>query len=209
MTRLGPLPPVSGVCKVEYQGTLNGVNWACIFHEGYTGAPPTAGAVTLLANKFQDAFLHDLAPVVTTAAFLNSTTVTDLSSNLGAVGLNAVGVQGGRTGNAAPNNCCSVMSWTIARKYRGGHPRTYLPGINQEDVVAGTTLSPTFIVALSGAASSFLSSSQTAGAVPMALTGLVCVHYRKGAAYIVPPLVDPIVAGQAHAGVGTQRKRLV
>lgn len=208
VTKLGPLPPVAGVCKVEFTGFLNGVSWACIMHEGYTGAPPTPGAVQLLANKFKDAWLNDIAPYLPSASFLQATTVSDLSSNLGAVGVNTTSVPGSRAGTALPNNCTPVISWTIARKYRGGHPRTYLPGINQADVVSGTTLDPTFITLLSGGASSFLASSSIPGAVPMALTGLVCVHYRHGAAYVIPPTVDTIVSGAAHAGLGTQRKRL-
>ena len=208
MTKLGPLPPVAGVCKVEYSGNLGGIPYANLFHIAYSGPPPDQNAIDSLAGKMQNGWSVEFVPVVNTSLVIQSTTVTDLSSNTGVIGVNNTVMPGSRAGQVGPNNCATVLSWAISRRYRGGHPRSYLGGINAADMTSAIDIDPTYTALVQSAAAAFLSSAKNPGGVPMTLTGLVCVHYRKGAAYLVPPLVDPITAVVAKVQIGTQRRRL-
>jgi hypothetical protein len=123
-----PLPSVPNVIKCVISTELSGAPVENIFHISYSGAAPSSGTLgTWLTSDFlppTETFYNAEGSTSLTGV---SVELTDLSSDLGAVATEALTVTGVRTGDFAPASAAVCISWTINRRYRGGHPRTYFP----------------------------------------------------------------------------------
>lgn len=91
---------------------------------GATGADLAAGATTIAAGL---AGLAALAAVMGTHVTLESITLTDLASMAEPHGEADIGLVGTETGEPLPSGSAVLMNFLIARRYRGGKPRAYLP----------------------------------------------------------------------------------
>jgi hypothetical protein len=117
------------------------------------------------------------------------------------------------TGSAIANNCASCISWIGAPSYRGGKPRTYLPGVPGTQVTGGTSqLNSSFCTSLKAAAIAALGD--------MAWTNIMSVPAVLGAvSYIsktinptpphhrTTPLFWPYLSANVHSRVDSQRRR--
>jgi hypothetical protein len=123
-----PLPAVPGVLKLVLSSSRSDSDVENILHIGYTGSPPSAANISTYLTSY-------VAPASETlfnaegSTDLTGTTIEgiDLSSDTGASASVDFSSTGTRTGDFAPSSACVVTSWTIGRRYRGGHPRTYWP----------------------------------------------------------------------------------
>ena len=129
------LPAVANVLKVAYTGTLGAFNWAVINHCSWSGTTPTVAILDTLAGDLEAIWAahmiaHFNAPVV-----LTKVTLTDLTSSSGAQG-NWSGTEAGtRGGSTTPANAAVLINYPSSFRYRGGHPRTYLPPGDAADLV--------------------------------------------------------------------------
>jgi hypothetical protein len=148
----------------------------------------------------------------------------DLSSAMGAE-VEAGGPNGGtRAGSRLSPGTAVVVSHSISRHYRGGHPRTYLPLGCGPDVVAAGTWESTFVTAVDNAWGAFVA-ALIAGSPYGALTitelvnvsfygppNVIITNPVTGRARTVstvrhPPIVDPITGHVTRALIGSQRRR--
>lgn len=212
-----PLPAVPGVVKVIVSTLRSDANVENIFHVSYSGTPPSASQLATYCNS-------DFLPAIQTLYNAEGSTdltgdtieMIDLSSSTGASFSNTLVVTGVRTGDFAPASAAVVVSWTIDRRYRGGHPRTYFPF-----GTAGTYASsssklwdPGFITNVESDIGSFVAaiSAVTVGAT--VFEGLCNVSYVDKNLNPTPPyrrttpVVDPIVAYVGKQRICTQRRRL-
>jgi hypothetical protein len=65
------------------------------------------------------------------------------------------GIAGAASGSALPASVSCCISWRIASHYRGGHPRTYLPGLNQEMMANVKTWDGGFRTSVANGATAF------------------------------------------------------
>lgn len=201
------LPPVPGVIKVALTGTLDLVEIATVFHMGYQGAPPTGQALEVAANTILDQWNTHMVVHMCNTTVYQLCTVTDLSSETGAVAVFEETMTGGAAGTAVPNNVQLVISKAIARRYRGGRPRTYIPGLPEAQLVSQTHWGSAFAVTIADAWAAFIQSITQSAGVPFTY-GEVCVHYVKNDQPLVVPLVDATVGATARTLIGTLRRRL-
>lgn len=208
MTKLGPLPPVPGVTKFEFHGSLFGPPVVNIFHVQYGGGPPSATDLATHASRMHDSFQQVFQSLLSTAYNATGTTATDLSSSTGAVATQGGPWTGTGGSDYLPNNTAMLINWSIPRRYRGGHPRTYLPGLTLSDTSGPTSWTPAVVSSFSAAAENFLSRVNAPAIGAYGPFSMVCVHYYHLGAYRVPPLVDPVTAGAAHGMPASMRKRM-
>jgi hypothetical protein len=119
-----------GVAQMVFSGGKEGQPWACVQHWKFDGvtSPWTQSDIQLLADTFSTAWTTYAAPHCPTTTTLTLVETVDLSSAAAVVGSNATQRIGEAAGAAIPNTAtCAVLSCRIAARYRGGHPRIYLP----------------------------------------------------------------------------------
>jgi len=154
-----PLPSVPNVIKVAVKGTYtSGYNWANVFHWTYGGTPPSPSACATLAaqifNTYGGQFLQDMPPIQS----MTDCVVTDLSSPTGGEGTFHNVTAGQSTADKLPGNVCTLVSKTIFQRYRGGHPRTYLPIGTDENLADQAHWNSAFVTHVTATWQSFVDS---------------------------------------------------
>ena len=205
-----PLPFVTGVVKLEVTGIYLDTAWANIFHIQYTGGPPDVADLTTLdgivVTTLDRIWNHNSNAEVT----VKERTYTDLSSDVGATVSFADGTIGTLTASVLPASVSALVSEEISRRYRGGHPRTYLMCGDSGTLTGSSTKDwqGSFLTNLGADYESFR--AVTAAGVHGGVTwlGLCNVSYRTGGALRVTPVVDHVTSVIARVRVCSQRRRL-
>jgi hypothetical protein len=197
--------------RVAVGGTFNGINWANVFRAQLSvSAPPTqadfdawvaavgaAYKAQFAARQITDVLYRSAVGVFYAPGGGELASVAALTGN----GANAVGT-------GYDQEACKVISWLSTVFWRGGKPRSYLPGVQPSDIATGHLLSSGEIAALLAAAGGFRTAINgiTSGAITATQFGFV--SFRTGNADRVPPVFFPITGARVHGRLGTQRRRL-
>jgi hypothetical protein len=206
---MAALPPVPGVIKLEFLWSQSGIPAANIFHAGYSGGPPTAADLATFGAAAGAAFWGgSTLGLFPSTLELVGVKATDLASDSGAVAEVPIGTSGTGTGGECPAQAAVLVNYSISRRYRGGHPRTYFPPFEVTNLASpsewsagATTDLDTAIAALFSYADGVVLDSFTG-------TGLVCVSYELAKVPRDDPLVEPIAGWVVNPILGTQRRRV-
>ncbi len=191
----------------------------------YSGPAPTSVDCTFFATAAREAFAANLKGYLTDNGGLISVDVTDLSSDIGAVGSDETAVAGTEAGAALPISVAAIVNYKIARRYRGGRPRGFWPFFTVTDLEDPNTWKSASTSALVASFGDFVDAivGVTSGGVE--LTGHVNVHYFEGytnVAYGSPvkyrrvptpvaggPTTDPVNSYNVRLNPGSQRRRIL
>lgn len=217
-----PLPTVPNVLRADLQyNDGSDLSVAARHFFRYSGAPPTsADALTLAADIYGAMASH--AGLWDTFSSLAGCKVTDLSSSTGGVGEHAQVTIGTRPNTPLPGGTAVVVNYVIARRYRGGKPRNYMPWFVADDlqprqlwfaeaVNDATTALAAFFPAVIGLVSggttitAHVNVSYYSGftAVQNPITG----RWRNVPKLRTTPLVDDILSWSVSSRPGSQRRR--
>lgn len=208
------LLPVPHVLRVRLAGSLSGVSpWNVLLHWNYSGTQPTSPQLNTISQSIAEAWNTHLAAVHHNTVSLSTVECVDLSAPDAAFGSALVNHAGLLTGTPLPAQVAACVSWKVNFRWRGGHPRSYLP--------AGTTASTTnqrqwttlavqnFETAVNGFFGAV--NAITTGAV----TGRLCCVRRYSTTaqgqpptVLDPPLVLDFVSFDVDSRIDTQRRRL-
>jgi hypothetical protein len=192
-------------------------------HVHYSGAAPTAAQLDTMAPTLLVSWSAQFGPLMTSDRKVAAIDIIDLSSPTGAVASLAGVTVGTLAGADLPSEICTVVSGQVARRYRGGHPRTYLPCGGQGELVTTRTWSGAHVAACVAAMTTFMGVASGAGwagagtIVPCNVSyyfGSHLVTYPSGRHRDVPtfrvggPVIDTINSYVGRAQVGTQRRRV-
>lgn len=204
---MAPRPPVPGVLKVTIGwGDENDAGAVTVFHLSYTGGPPTSGNCATMAAAIQsNQVTRFLALLNDENSYVNTCTVLDLSSDMGGEGSGGTPTNGTRTGAQLSAGTAIVVSKHVARHYRGGHPRSYLPLGSAGDIVSGVWTTA-FANDVNTAWTDFINDCTSDG-TGCVITGEVSVSYVSGGAPRVTPVKDPVLSYSTGFVVGSQRRR--
>lgn len=220
-----PLPLVPNVVRVAVSLQVGQNKTAgCRFYWKYgnqsqpTNADMTAFAQAVIAN-----WITALIPMMPGTNALNSVLCQDLASNTGAQAEIAGFTAGTRTGNALPQDCATLINFDIARRYRGGKPRIYLPCGTDTDQADERTWSQTFRDEMNAAWTTFKTLMNGESQIPWPVVDHCNVGYYSGVEppttlpsgrvkqankKLTTPYVDLITGHQVAAVFGSQRRRL-
>jgi hypothetical protein len=201
------LPNATRTLLVRAIGSKNTTAWNNRFHLQYSAVPPTEAELLTVCNGVVTAWMTNFAPVCSPDVSLTAVQVADISSATGASNEVSTGVPGTRVGDSMPNQVACVVSWRINLRYRGGHPRSYLPAGVMADVVDKRLWVFAFRSEVLAAAQGFHADLNTIVAGTNSLA-MVAVSYFTEHALRPTPLVLPIVSEAVHERVDTQRRRL-
>jgi hypothetical protein len=196
---------------------------------GYSGTAPSDSELDTFAGDVEAAWVSHLNGLCSTDISMVETTVTDLTSDTAARGVSTSVANGTRSGDPLGAQICFLTPYSIARRYRGGKPRTYWPFGVYDDLLDPQHWTTTFVTAVQtgvGAWQSEIAALTWSGAT---ISGQVNVSYyngfkpvagstgryrnvslvrgsgEEGAGPVIPP--DPILSTSYSQLLATQRRR--
>ena len=215
------LPAVPKVCRVDFVHTLGGnVNVQNRVFLQYGGALSQADAQTWINSLFTDWGANVVAQqninLVLTLAKL-----TDLTSSSAPQALQTGSVAGTGGGAALPAGVSAVIKQKLARRYRGGHPRHYIAGLQPSQIATPETLTAAYAALLVAGYNAFVTAALLHVPVAAApanevnvsfFVGFHNVTFPSGRQRAVPtiratPLIDLVIAHSVNPKVASQRRR--
>jgi hypothetical protein len=197
--------------RVAVSGLHNAINWATIFHAQLVTSSSISQAdldswTLAFGNAWKTRFLPQIN-TSTTVANTRSVLYTPGGGELLSVQTTA-GTGSSGASDLADNAASMVVSWLSTVYWRGGKPRTYLPGVQSGDVTAAHLLTAGKITSLQSAAASFRTdvNALTSGTITGTTFGFV--SFRTGNEERGTPLFFAITGAAVHGRIGTQRRRL-
>lgn len=217
------LPAVPLVCKVIIKQKLgNDVDVINILHWAFTTPNPTSAQLVTAANAIVSAYSSDIVPDITSEMLCESVEIIDLSSSTGSVGIStAPSNVGSLVTPPLSAGACTVESYQIARRYRGGHPRTYWGGNVAAQLTDAQDWTGAYLTTKQGDLNAFYNAVGVAFNTFGGMGGQVNVSYYSGftnhtypsgRVRAIPtlrgtPLVDFITGRRINPKVGSQRRR--
>jgi hypothetical protein len=203
------LPPVPGVVKTVVQGAINNIPVNNIFYWLMdTTAGITDAQALQVATGVHNAYKTNMLPRFTNFYTQIQTTAQDLTTVSGGQGIFALSTAGSNGTQEIASSTCHLVSHKIARRYRGGHPRTYFPpaaGLALNDPQHWTAADVNgFQLAYNAFVAAAISSTVTGNTIDQH----VSVSYHSGRVVRPVPVIDIIKSSVCETMVATQRRRI-
>jgi hypothetical protein len=219
------LPPVAKVVQYTFGIKDHTTNRVDInrMHFSYTGTPPTSLQLSSHNTTVLTAFASAVTPSLGNNKTVVSLDTADLSSPTSGMASSLTAVDGALSGAPLPASTCLLLSGQIGRRYRGGHPRLYMPLGVAASITADNLWDPTFVATFITAWDGFVTAVEGAGWAGAGTLNACNVSYYQGWTnlttvggrnYNVPkvrvagPVVDAIISFLARAAIAEIRKRL-
>jgi hypothetical protein len=187
----------------------------------YSGGPPDAADCLSIAGAAATAMTAN-AGAWHPDTSLTSAGVIDLSTNESAEGFHAVGVPGSLTGTPLAGGTALLVNYHIARRYRGGKPRNYLPWGSSFTLQNRQNWTSTYVGEAQGNITDFLTMMIGASGGSTTITQHVNVSYYEG--FTTPPVapgkraknistpravpvIDQILSSSVNVHPASQRRR--
>lgn len=209
----GPRPnPPSRVARLVYTGHYGGAPWANVMWLFLTGSGEiTVADLNALADLCAYAWIQNPGNVLHTSVELENTQVVLYSDGDALEGLSDRIANGtNASDNPLPANVACCFSWHIVPSYRGGHPRTYVPGLVREQQASVNSWESGALDDLRAAASGWHEQLEEAGPVGDGIATVEhgVLSYVRANAWRVPPVFYRIVNSTVDNRIDTQRRRL-
>lgn len=219
-----PLPVPGDILKVDCNLALfSGLSALSRYFIAYSGGAPDAAELVTFTAALNTAWNANLKALCSSEVYLVSHEATDLSSDTGASGLTPDSIQGTRAGEALPADASALVSFEIARRYRGGHPRGYWPFGVGADLLSTNTWESASVTAFLDGLSGYFAAVVAAGWSGAGTLSQVNISYHQGFTVVISPttgrarnipkvrttpVVDTITALLVRSTVASQRRRL-
>jgi hypothetical protein len=223
------LPDVPSVIRAQWRLTKGtDVEVFSRFFFRYTGTAPSDATATLIANDMWLAYSNHLMSLVDASTQLDGAFVVDLTSPSAGAGEDLGVSPGTRTGGELPAATCALVNLAIARRYRGGKPRSYFPFGVATDLLNPQAWTTTFLGDVATALNGFFNACLAITEGGCSISELVNVGYygeligglsftavqnpttkrwRNVPNVRTTPLVDPVLSYVLNAKPGNQRRR--
>lgn len=202
------LPDVPGVLKTrlifDVGASLNAHSHV-FWHT--TGTGVSSGDLTDLANQVAFQWDAHMSAQVPNTTHLREVEAIDLGHPGTVAGLWAGDHPGSYPTAGQAAEVCVVISLKIARRYRGGKPRVYLPMGVTAQMNNPTSWQSTFVSAVDAAWGAF-THGVIIGAPNASVDDVVSVSYYNDKAPRATPVVDHVLTHSTSATPGSQRRRM-
>lgn len=203
---MAPLPPVANCLKVALGWSAdNDTGALTILHFRYTGGPPTSAQCVSMAAAFSAAQAARFASLLNEQSSIGECVVTDLTSSTSGQGAGGATVAGTRAGSELSAGTAALVNLHIARRYRGGKGRSYLPLGVAGDITTGRWTSA-FETAVFNAYTDFQSDALGVG-VGCTIASPCLASYRLNGAARNPGVTEDVLSWTTQPLVASQRRR--
>jgi hypothetical protein len=199
--------PPPGFTKVRHTGIGATSTWGL----GYwlqTAGTPAPGDLDDLAQGAHEAFASTVLDLMGTDFSIEETTVTYYRTVDELVGSYVHHDAGGQTGTTIPASAAMVLSWTIASHYRGGKPRTYLPGLKASAMSNDSLWDSGASSDVHDAAVDWLTAVNALGPGGISSVIMGVLHFFSAGLALVPPTFSGYSGVVARRKIGSQRRRI-
>lgn len=193
------------------------------FYLSYSGSAPTSGNCATLATDIANAWDANLSSLVSSQFSLAEVDVLDIATDSGSSGQWTGSNEGTDSSQYIPSNAATNIEFGIARRYRGGKPRMFLPPPGSDKLNTVNDWTAAFLTASNAGIEAFFSDIGDLDIGSMGTLAHVNLSYYKGFTNItnssgreraVPTyrdsaLLDTINGYFTKATVGSQRRRRV
>lgn len=216
-----PLPASPCVrIRLDYTQSDN-YNAGSRFYLSYSGSAPTGANCITLATDIAAAWATHIAPNVLTSFSLTEVDVLDVATDSGLSGQWNGDNPGTNGGTAVPAQVAMNVEFDIARRYRGGKPRMFLPPGAIGDTVDAGHWSTSFIDATNAAMAAFIAEIAALSVGAMGVLAHVNLSYYQGFTNVTnssgrtraapkyrdAALLDTVTGYAAKAMLGSQKRR--
>ena len=202
-----PQPPVVNVVKFQFQHHIGSQQVVNILHWHMTNADGSAANLALFCEAAETSWETHILPDLSTELILDKVVATDLTNATAPEVETSSGITGGASGAVLSAGSAVVVQHKILRRYRGGHPRTYLGGIVQGVLATAQQLHPANVTTFLTDWASFendVNAFVNADYIPL----VQCVvSYRDRNVARVVPLIEDIQNHSVQPRICSQRRR--
>lgn len=218
-----PVPPPASPCvKIELGYThASGNKAGSRFFLSYSGAAPSAANCNTLATDVASAWNTDLAQLISVDWSLDLVDVLDIATGSGNSGSDAPSDPGTRSGTGLTWSVATNIQYLIARRYRGGKPKMYLPPGLQSDLYNGATWQASYVTEVQTQITAFFTALEALTVGSMGTFQHVNLSYYQGfknianssgreravPQYRTAALLDTVTGYTVHNEVSSQRRR--
>lgn len=192
------------------------------FHQ-YTGNAPTNGDLNGLASAVATFWGANIAPLMSVDSELKEIIITDLTSPTAAQGSNPSVIPGTRAGEPPSADACVLASQQIARRFRGGHPRTYWPLGTVNDLLNAQEWTTAFVTACQNGLDTLTTGTDNSVWAGGGVLSPCAVSYYDGftvhtgttgrarnvSTVRLAPVIDAVLDEVVRQFIASQRKRLL
>ncbi len=216
-----PLPASPCVrIRLDYTNS-DGFTGGSRFYLSYSSSAPTAANCNTLATDVAVAWSDQLASLVSDDWILSEVDVLDIATDAGASG-HYTGDNAGTNGTPAISAATAInVEYDIARRYRGGKPRMFLPSPVQAAKLNDSQWTSDFIGDVNAGMVSFFNQLAALSIGAMGTLAHVNLSYyagftnvtnssgrtRAAPKYRATALVDSVEGYACKAVIGSQRRR--
>lgn len=191
------------------------------FYLKYSGSAPSGANCSDLASAIAEQWNDQLATLVSTAYGLKEVDVLDIATDSGLSGQWTGSHSGSRSGNWLPDSVATNIEFNIARRYRGGKPRMFLPPPIQSDLNTQSAYTGSFVSEVQTGIDTFFLAVSEESIGSMGTLGHVNLSYYKGftnitnssgreravPTYRATALHDDVTGYSPKTVIGSQRRR--
>jgi hypothetical protein len=217
------LPVVPQVLRISLKHTYgNDTDVISHLYFEYSGTAPTVAELNTFASSVSSSWNATLRTHATAACVLVGVDVIDLTSATSAVGIWTGSLAGTNGESDFPHGTAVLVNYAIARRYRGGKPRSYFPYGGYTDAANGNNWSTSFITAFTTSLTTFIADIVALTWTGATISEQVSVSLYEGFVSSQNPLtnrwrniptpratalIDPIVSWAVNPKYGSQRRR--
>lgn len=203
-----PLPAANKVLRGAFRSTVEGQDNLNILHLEYNGAGNNQADLDTLATNWAGFIKTMVQSLQSVDCVYHELTVVDLTSSTALTSTVPVTGTGSHSGGASPASMACCISWHVHRRYRGGHPRTYVGGLPITTLSTERSFSATFVALAKGNAAAYLANFAFASGGAYGVINAVSLSYFSGGAVRVTPITDQLIGSDVNARPDSQRRRL-
>lgn len=206
-----PNPP-NHVARLAINGKNDGIPWANVFWvRNANASTPNQSDLFSMAGFMLGFYQSRFKGLLSTTISIEGAVVLYYLPNGDVIGAEKIDpVNGIDTGAVMPAQASCCISWTIQQRYRGGHPRTYLPPGPQDELLGANQWQNTYVSEVTSSANSFHSDVNGFSLGELRDLHLGTVSFVKAKQWRNPPVFRDYTPNSAVVDkrVDTQRRRL-
>lgn len=211
------LPATDRGLRIVLSGTYGTTKWANVMHAQYaTVSKPASADLNVLAGLIKTNFASNILYSSSTTCIVTQCLIVDIGQAdfTGASGIDTVSTPGNGVGASLSAQIAVTISWQISRRYRGGHPRTYIPGILSSIIADNRSISQTAASQLQSHAETFRNyvnglSMPSGGAIKLGQFSYYHGHDASHKPILRPtPIWDQFIGSHVDQRLDSQRRRL-